>query len=555
MKSVKSLKITSHVGRDLLASAASFTTEQAAVWEYVVNSLQYVDLGVTPKIFVRVSPNARSISIADNGSGMDHGDLEHYFTMHGENRDRRAGRAGRGKFGTGKSAAFGIATLLQIDTRRNGLRNVVSVHRKKIEESTGEDIPVEWTVRNERTEEPNGTTITMSGIFLPSIRTAPIIEYLERHLQAFRARTPQVAVNNHVCTYREPEIAFTRIFTPSPEQEKVIGAAKLTINVARAPLPETEQGVVVTVGLGNLVAVETGGVQAKEFGNYLFGEVDIPALETSGSKIDPYDSSRSLRLNAQNPVVAVLVGFVGSKLEAVRLELIKNAKESKKGEQARRLAQEADTIAEILNQDFRQVRSRLHEIRVASSGAGSAVAKFGDADTGGADVDGWVRGTEEPGTVERPVEPKEPRDPEEPRKPRPPRPPPDISARGEQDEAGNASVDAAGGEGKRKSKPRGGFRVRYEDLGETGERSMYEETTLTILINLQHPVVAAALKNGNIEDPSFRRLSYEISFAEYAMGLGYEIQKKDPNIPADDLLYEVRSALNRVARSAAVLYR
>ena len=41
------LKVTSHVGRDLLASAASFKNEAVVVWEYVVNSLQYVDPGVS----------------------------------------------------------------------------------------------------------------------------------------------------------------------------------------------------------------------------------------------------------------------------------------------------------------------------------------------------------------------------------------------------------------------------------------------------------------------------------------------------------------------------
>jgi hypothetical protein len=53
----------------------------------------------------------------------------------------------------------------------------------------------------------------------------------------------------------------------------------------------------------------------------------------------------------------------------------------------------------------------------------------------------------------------------------------------------------------------------------------------------------------------FRRLSYEIAFSEYAMALGYELLKQDLNMPADDLLYEVRSSLNRVAASAAPLYR
>ena len=35
--------------------------------------------------------------------------LKDFWTLHGENQDRLAGRPGRGRFGTGKAAAFGIA--------------------------------------------------------------------------------------------------------------------------------------------------------------------------------------------------------------------------------------------------------------------------------------------------------------------------------------------------------------------------------------------------------------------------------------------------------------
>jgi hypothetical protein len=71
---------------------------------------------------------------------------------------------------------------------------------------------------------------------------------------------------------------------------------------------------------------------------------------------------------------------------------------------------------------------------------------------------------------------------------------------------------------------------------------------------IDHPLVSAALGDG-VEDTTFPRLSYEIAFSEYAMGLGYEISKQDPNIPADDLLYEVRSTLNRISIAAVALYR
>jgi hypothetical protein len=65
----------------------------------------------------------------------------------------------------------------------------------------------------------------------------------------------------------------------------------------------------------------------------------------------------------------------------------------------------------------------------------------------------------------------------------------------------------------------------------------------------------AALGDGHVEDTTFRRLSYEIAFSEYAMGLGYELSKQDPNMPPDDLLYEVRSTLNRISTAAVALYR
>jgi hypothetical protein len=95
--------------------------------------------------------------------------------------------------------------------------------------------------------------------------------------------------------------------------------------------------------------------------------------------------------------------------------------------------------------------------------------------------------------------------------------------------------------------------VRFENLGVEMDRSKYDPTRLAILINLDHPVVRKAISTG-VEDPKFRRLAYEIAFSEYSMAVGYELIQSDPEMPADDLLYEVRNTLNRVSRSAADLY-
>ena len=103
------VSVTSHVGRDLLQSATAFKTAENAIWEYVVNSLQYVNSGVTPMISIEINHSRKKIIISDNGRGMTLEGLNNFFKMHGENIDRLKGNIGRGKFGTGKSAAFGIA--------------------------------------------------------------------------------------------------------------------------------------------------------------------------------------------------------------------------------------------------------------------------------------------------------------------------------------------------------------------------------------------------------------------------------------------------------------
>jgi len=548
LKAANELKVTSHVGRDLLHAAAAFKTEAAVVWEYVVNGIQYVDRGTTPVVDVLVRKKGRKIVISDNGRGMDADGLQLFFTMHGENLERKAGRPGRGKFGTGKSAAFGIANSLEIDTVSNGTRNAVRLQRGAIDASGGEQIPLEWVVRDESVDHLNGTVVTISDALIPRIETSSIIEYIERHLPYFRGSLPRVAVNNHVCDYREPRVVDMHTYHPSPKQAEVLGDVELSIKVAQAPLPEADQGVAITAGPGNLVAIERGGIERKEFGAYLFGDVDVQALEDPSIPIAPYDASRSLLLNPKHPVVAVLVGFIGSKLEEVRAELVSQERLAKQTEEARRLAAEADRIADLLNRDFNDQLQKLREIRAATSRPGAATSLFGAGDEAGMEEEVWVAGTDEPGVL-----PKTGPSSELGRAKG--RPDPQIVRVGERDPDGTDLVSPAGGSGTKRRRPRGGFSVEYKNLGADEDRSRYDALTMTILINLDHPVVEAALGKGGVEEVGFRRLCYEVAFGEYAIALGYEMAKHDPEIPADDLLYEVRTTLNRIARSSAGLYK
>lgn len=66
--------------------------------------------------------------------------------------------------------------------------------------------------------------------------------------------------------------------------------------------------------------------------------------------------------------------------------------------------------------------------------------------------------------------------------------------------------------------------------------------------------MAAALSQDGIESVPFRLLSYEIAFSEYAIALSCEVLNRDPAMPADDVLYDIRATLKRITRAAAPLY-
>lgn len=190
------LTVKTHVGRDLLQSAALFKTDRHVIWEYVANSLQYVDDGTIPHIVVKTYRNNK-ISIQDNGRGMDWKGLDNFFIMHGENIDIKQGKAGRGMFGTGKSAALGIADTLRITTVRSGKRSSVLLDRKKIQAMTsGEEIPVDVIEKEKTTSESNGTLIEIENIHLRALDSPGIIQFIERNLGHSR-KDVVIFVNQH----------------------------------------------------------------------------------------------------------------------------------------------------------------------------------------------------------------------------------------------------------------------------------------------------------------------------------------------------------------------
>jgi hypothetical protein len=185
MSTIENLKVVSNTARDILQSAGTFQTVPKVIWEYVSNSLQYIDQNVTPKVVVKINAAKKTASIADNARGMDRKGLQNFFTMHGLNQDRLSGKAGRGMFGTGKSAAFGIAEQLRVRSVRNGLLNTVVLSRTDIEQEEAKgnvtEVPIKNVDVDVPTSEPNGTVITIDGISAKCDIYA-VIAYVERHI-------------------------------------------------------------------------------------------------------------------------------------------------------------------------------------------------------------------------------------------------------------------------------------------------------------------------------------------------------------------------------------
>jgi hypothetical protein len=540
------LFVTSHVSRDLLQNAALFKTDKLVVWEYVSNGLQYVDYGTNPTVSVKLDSKDRRITIIDNGRGMGWEGLQNFFVMHGENVDRIGGRPGRGRFGTGKSAAFGIADVLRVSSVRQGRRSTVELTRRDLEAtSSGTPIQVRTIEKGVQSLAKNGTLIEIEQIHLRSLDQGGIIRYVERHL----ARWPKncaVLVNGHECEYSEPAIAEERRIQPSGVLKEKLRTVELVLKVAKAPIEEDLRGVSI---FSNGVWHETtlAGSEGKEMANYLFGEIEVPQLDDDKSPITPFDLSRSMRLNPSNELVQCIYAFIGQSVEQVRRELVEREKKRKTTEEAQRLAAEASEIARFINEDFVGFRDKVSKIRAKAPGKVDLTAVETNDLTPGSDL---LSGTEVAAQVTNPIG--------------------NAGARGG-DRGGSAGseprtlmpqLEPASGEklGRPASprlpqqRPRGGFNVEFQAMGADERRATYSPDDRTIYINLEHPQLAAARGNGGIQEPLFRRLTYEVAFTEYAIALSSELAQRGEYLDPSDPIYEIRETVNRLARRGASLY-
>lgn len=515
------LQLVTHVGRDVLANAAHFATVPKAVYEYVSNSIDAAASGrsCTVRVSVVTVGPRRRIEIADDASGMSREQLRSFFTMHGENAWRRAGRKVRGRFGTGKIAAFGRADRLRVDTVQSGTRNVAELRRADLEAAqAGRPVHVHEVVVEEPTDAPDGTLVVVEDLQRGTrVDRAEIVRYLQRQLGRHLVRH-SVLVEGERVSYAPPEATEEHRFPAPPDVALLAGQVELVVRVAARPLTEEENGIAV-LAHGYLNAMTLAGIEGKPEAQYLFGEIDVPVLDDDAAPVPAFMSTRDLTLNPWNPIVALLVPWMRASLETVRRELVRRAGERRRAAEQQELERLGSELSSLLANIYRGERTRL----VAAAPAGSA---------GPAVV---TEAEPEPVAERGPRKPRSDRGlargPRPPRAPAAETPPP-------------ITVTMPSLSGDRSPTT---FRVAFRHAGESSPRAFYVAEERGIVVNLDHPEAVASLANGGPTSPFFAHYCMRTTLEEFTLVMVSELGYPD----APEIAREIRERSDRYSRTFA----
>ncbi|HUZ88300.1 MAG TPA: ATP-binding protein [Candidatus Acidoferrales bacterium] len=552
MGSLDGLEMDSNVGRDVLSTASSFGTLPKAVAEYVANSIGNGEDGqhVNVKVTKRRSYGSLRMVIEDDACGMDDNDLRRFFSMHAENEARRQGRATGGRFGTGKTAAFGVGESLQVETRRYGHKWVVRLEKSEIIAAAKEkrapkpDVQVDGVA----TDEPNGTTIIIDRL-TKSADAPKIIQWLRRRSgRALNAHN--VVVEGDRAVVEEPNSRRTWEFRSAkaePDIQAAIGADVVcTISSAvQQRVDDSIQGVTVT-------SLEFPVAQVLAVGDHasrIFGHCEVPALEADDSTPSPYLDTRDYILNEDNRTAGPLLTWLRECLVRVVADIAADERDRRRRAQDAALRNAASRMEAVLNRhfqgEFRKPRNPVGD--VGTKIIGVVPNDHGDLVRPGEGFTGYDIPEREPRLEDSTSEQTTPRSGPE-LVPEPGEEP--IPRLRDRDPFGNGR-----GEGQaqthetRRRRPTGGFKIAFENATEIAPRSRYLESELMILVNLDHPEMAAAHREG--DTPLFRMLTFEAAALEYCYATAYVRMDEDASIDPSDIVEYVRTTIDDLTRDVS----
>lgn len=548
MAPLDGFEMESNVARDVLGTAGSFGSLPKVVAEYVTNSIDARVNGTPVTVTITKSRygGATRITISDDASGMNDEDLRRFFFMHAENEGRRRGRKTRGRFGTGKAAAFGVGSSLQVETRQNGRQWRVRLAKDELGAAVEENRKPrpEVLVDGDSTSKPNGTDIYIDGI-TRQVDERRIASELRKRLGRQLDAHPVVLFNTRVVTVEPRAVREWTFASTGNAVAAVIGPnVECTIKAAATAVDEAIRGVVVTANDFPVAQLDLLG----DYGARIFGRCDVPALEDDESTPGPYTDARDMALNEDNGTAGPLAAWLRECLATVTTELSAEERERRAAARDEALRKAASKMEAVLNRHY---HGEFHRTR---SRAGDIGTRPGPVTV---DPDGEVVLPNPDGVAGYDIPPSEPQpfDATSDTPPPPDSPDGDPTEHGgrprEHDPLGEGRGDAATNDSPTPRRRRsGGFSIEWDNAGRDAPRSNYIESELTILINLDHPEIAAAYSAGDTS-PLFRMLVFEAAAQEYCYATAYQQLEEDPSMDGSDTVQYVRTTIDLLTRDVA----
>ena len=134
---------------------------------------------------IKINYDEKVVTVTDDGTGMNHDELNQNFLVIGRNRRKAEGtgvsklkkRKVTGKKGLGKLAVFGIAKTIEVYSIKDGVKNAFSINYDEMKAENESEYKPKVIYENEKTNERSGTVLKIKEIKQSTIMSIEDLAY------------------------------------------------------------------------------------------------------------------------------------------------------------------------------------------------------------------------------------------------------------------------------------------------------------------------------------------------------------------------------------------